>query len=198
MDPTHSRWPTHSGMPRAWTAQKNGPQREEVPDLLVGDGAEPHRRVPHRRRLAQEPARVEVEVALVVRVGDPRLRPQLGHVGEEGDAPGARVHPLDRHPARRRADPTRRRRARCRQAQRAVPPLGVGAIGNGPVWHGPVFRRRHRTAPGRGSHGPGANLGEGEWAWADWSSSWSSASAESDARSAPTQTCTDPTNASSA
>ncbi len=66
-----------------------------------------------------------------------------------------------------RPDPTARRRARCRQAQRAVPPLGVGAIGNGPVWHGPARnRRRSRSRPSfprlcgyRGTRGAGL----GQW-----------------------------------
>ena len=80
---------------------EEGAQGEEVADLLVGDGAEPDRRVPHRRRLAQEPAGVEIEVALVVRVGDPGLRPQLRHEGEEGER--QMLDPRLREPPRRSA-----------------------------------------------------------------------------------------------
>jgi len=46
---------------------------EQVPDVLVGHGAGCHRRIPHRDRRAEEPARVEIQILLGVVARTPGL-----------------------------------------------------------------------------------------------------------------------------
>ena len=58
--------------------------REQVPDVLVRDCAGRDRRVPHGKRRAQEPARIEVEILLGVVGEDPGLGREERTVGEGG------------------------------------------------------------------------------------------------------------------
>ena len=60
------------------------PHRQQVADVLVGDGAQGNGGVPHERDLAQEAQRVEVEVGLRVRRDDPGPHGQERHVGQDG------------------------------------------------------------------------------------------------------------------
>ncbi len=87
--------------------------REEVADVLVGDRAESHRRVPHERRLTEEAGRVEVQVGLGVGRDDPGSYRQQGAVGHGGQRGG----PADPPPA---ASPHARASSGC------VPPPGGG------------------------------------------------------------------------
>ena len=55
--PNHRRWATQSGRPRRVEDPVPGPHRPQVADVLVGDGAEADRRVPHRPRPARAAGR---------------------------------------------------------------------------------------------------------------------------------------------
>ena len=73
------------GDPEAVSRQEERAHREQIAELLVGDGAERDVGVPHRSRLCDESRGIDVEVRLGIGVHDSRLRGELRNEGECGD-----------------------------------------------------------------------------------------------------------------
>ena len=87
-----------------------GAEREQVPDVLVGDRAHPDVRVPQRPDPADEPVRVQVRVALGVGHHPPRMR----------SAASGRRRAARTRPARRRCGPAGPAIRRARRGRRDV------------------------------------------------------------------------------
>ncbi len=89
-----------------------GPDREQVPDVLVGDGAGTDRGIPHRRRLSEQRAGIEREVALGVRAHPAGRRQQHRDVGSNGEQESHRAVLVLRDPAETGANEAMHRRER--------------------------------------------------------------------------------------
>ena len=120
-----------------------GAEGEQVPDGLMGDGAEADRRVPHRHGPAEQPPGVEREVGLGVGAHLPDGVPQqwhVGHRGQRGVGPAARPRAAGAGRRRRgegrdrgRQDAERRRRA-ASEASTVSVPAAVASQVNVAAW----------------------------------------------------------------
>ncbi len=84
-----------------------GTQREEVAEVLVGDGSQPDVGIPHGPRPREQAARLEVQVGLGVRADPPGRGQQERSVRDGGQDQGRQRAPKPAHPARRWASVAR-------------------------------------------------------------------------------------------